>query len=386
MLALLQDPTLLTPSALYNCTSALTTSLRRSNLIASNDNNLLSVLSALSSVVQVGTALPKTLGIQISQTIDTLMVGREQHLVLGESTSVVTGSIKFSSQVGYGKDLYGYDTPLPQTDLEKFLGVVPARTSFDVFESSTGGVGRRQLRGGGGVSSSSPYGFTTVSNTQTTNNYLDLTANTTIVKLKIGYDGLLNGSTTTITLPTVGLITYLNIPSVNGTVHCGLNSSSYEVPLNCSANPSLVAICPGNITTDISYTCPNYTVTPQCLAWVSQLSAFAKFPECVVVQYDSNQTVCQCTGPTGYGDSEDDGGHVSYSNELAASAQIITSGFTNTVLHTKVDARTFAKNPVRYPIYRLTKSPCCSFRINRIFTSHFSFRKSQLQLVLYWDF
>ena len=167
----------------------------------------------------MGPALPKTLGIQISQTIDTLMVGREQHLVLGESTSVVTGSIKFSSQVGYGKDLYGYDTPLPQTDLEKFLGVVPARTSFDVFESSTGGVGRRQLRGGGGVSSSSPYGLTTISNTQTTNNYLDLTANTTIVKLKIGYDGLLNGSTTTITLPTVGLITYLNIPSVNGTVH-----------------------------------------------------------------------------------------------------------------------------------------------------------------------
>jgi len=389
VLALLQDPTLLTPSALYNCTSALTTSLRRSNLIASNDNNLLSVLSALSSVVQVGTALPKTLGIQISQTIDAIIVGREQQLVLGESTSVVTGSVKFYSKVGYGKDLYGYETPLPQTDLEEYLGVVPARTSFDVIKISTGRTSRRQLGVvGDGISSSSPspYGHTTVTNTQTTNNYLDLAANTTVIKLKIGYEGVLNGSTTTITFPTVGLISYLNIPSVNGTVNCGLNSSSYVVPLNCTANPTLVATCPGNILTDIYFTCPQYTVTPSCLAWGSQLNTFAQVPECVVVQYDSNQTVCQCTGPTGYGDSEDDGGHVSYSNELAASAQIITSGFTNTVLHTKVDARTFAKNPVRYPIYRLTKSPCCSFRINRIFTSHFSFRKSQLQLVLYWDF
>ena len=312
-------------------------------------------MSALSNIIQVGTSLPKTLGVQCSHSIDALLVGREKQLVLGESTSLVTAGMKFYSKVGYGKDLYGYEIPLPQTELEKYLGARAAQTAFNVFGNSrtTTSIERRQLlnEGGTGTSTSSLYSYASLSSSQTTTNYLTLQANTTIIKLKIGYDGMLNDSTTTITMPTVGQITYSALQSVNGTVHCGLNSSSYDVALNCSLDPSLVVKCPGNITTDISYTCPGYSVVPECLAWVQQLADFAVVPECVVVQYDSNQTVCQCTGPTGYGDSEDDGGHVSYSNELAASAQIITSAFTNTILHTKVDASTLAKNPVRHPSF-----------------------------------
>jgi len=97
---------------------------------------------------------------------------------------------------------------------------------------------------------------------------------------------------------------------------------------------------------NIKYTCPLTAVVPQCLAWVSERAAFEQLPQCVVVDYDSTRTVCECTGSTGYGDSEEDGGQVSFSNELAASASIITSTFTNTILHTKVDASTFAKNVV----------------------------------------
>ena len=352
--------------ALHNCSAALVAMVMSYRDLCAADGRIDLVLQAMSTIITHGKSLPVSISRQISQSMDELTAAKGNLLVAGESIDMVTGNIRFLSSSGFLSRVESKTYSSSQTPLEMFLGAPIAtmtfsqhkaisvrRTSYKLkslqsikvignrFESEVNDASESGSSDGGNGA------VVLVSVSQSNVNYLPgRSPNTTAMKVTLSYDSDPGVSTVVITIPNSSPILYYDIKPQNGSVACKKTGRPYSVSANCSIAPDINVTCPGNDTRILKFVCPGKKLVPSCLAWNGE--DYVTSDACTVVAYTPYNTTCACVGDTGYNEAL---GAPATNNpqidNIAASADIVVSGFTDTLTSAKdISPSSLTKNKV----------------------------------------
>ena len=334
--------------ALHNCSAALVAMVMSYRDLCAADGRIDLVLQAMSTIITHGKSLPVSISRQISQSMDELTAAKGNLLVAGESIDMVTGNIRFLSSSGFLSQVETTTYGAPQTLLEEFLGTPLATMSF-----SQGASARRdrflkaRQSSGGGSDDGGDGAVVLVSVSQSNVNYLPgRSPNTTAMKVTLSYDSDPGVSTVVITIPNSSPILYYDIKPQNGSVACKKTGRPYSVSANCSIAPDINVTCPGNDTRILKFVCPGKKLVPSCLAWNGE--DYVTSDACTVVAYTPYNTTCACVGDTGYDEAlGEPASNNPQIDNIAASADIVVSGFTDTWTSAKnISPSSLTKNKV----------------------------------------
>ena len=308
MASILLDHDQITDAALLNCTLALTSMVSLHPSLASSDQTAPAVLSALSNVIDRGLSTPASVLAVVSAAIKKLTFSRQDYLAVGEFSSLTSSNIRMHVAVLYAGNLNLTSLKLPQTPTEALVGE-PATTAHIL---TTGDV----------------YGTLTVSIAQYTKSpYGNATLVTGSIIVQTYFHDTPSSNEVQVVLRNSRAISR-NQPLVTGQVNCLAAAHPYPVLVSCNVGYNMTVSCLGNVSGQISYTCPAQIHTMKCK--LGDGVTFNTDESCRVVSYTSENTTCQCQGSSSSHRRLSAGETNPIIQEIGASLEIVTSNFVET--------------------------------------------------------
>jgi hypothetical protein len=302
---LLFDPTLLTEAALENCTLALVETIVDNPSIASQLSVATGSLQSLSGLL--GASLDQALMDEVDAAISVLVTGMQSYLAADMApTKLVTGNIETSVSVVSLQYLANSTFSPPQPSLYEYLAQPVDAVAVEATGSDQLGVSLVQV----GVSNlertdSLPLSLridgskvpsavaSQLAHFQAVYQavYSPIAPNSRSRRLQQGVSTV--AASATVVLYNSAPITYVNATSYNTTFVCEKSSVPYNATIICSEDFAYNLTCPASHGGHFVVTCPHVTSFPLCFE-PDAYGGYERSDRCTVVEYDSEQTVCQC--------------------------------------------------------------------------------------------
>lgn len=302
--SILLDMTQITNHALNNCTAALVETVLDHPNMAGTDDVVGLVVQALSGVLAKGTDLSLSLQQQVSAAIQSLSLGRQQNIAVGEpGTSLMTPSLRlFTAKQSPENIDQGQTLTIPQSTFETYnrapvVTVAISTSSSDASGASGAGQMHRQLKRKVVDESREPVGITLV---QFANNFRGITTDSSALQVQEYHygGGSIQPISFVVTLQNMNNVIYYNREVESRVTVCPPHKDPVALPANCTYDSTVNAICPGNwVYGYISTACPASKKSAQCLYWDGD--TYSPDPNCVAVRYTPTNTTCVCNSQAG---------------------------------------------------------------------------------------
>ena len=317
--SVLMDITQISETALGNCSVALIVTIREYPDIAGQSTIAPQCVTALSNVLEVGSALPSWLLGNISGTVSVLTTGMQSNMAIGEPAQNITSkNAQLGTSVASGSSLATAQFGPPRTSAQSFENVPMSSMSFG-NPNSLGSSGAR------GVTvaqyNNNPFGSNNTHTTVLGNQVLSYGTSSS------GRRRLFNVQLPDLVmvLPNTAPVDYSRF-SKNGTVHCLKAPEKYVVSIKCQGNTTLHIRCNGTAAGNTAFNCPSHFVEPKCVMWDG--TSFSTNNNCKVVAYTAWNTTCSC--PQRITNSALKGEAKAALKQTAGAAAAVGSDFVNT--------------------------------------------------------
>jgi hypothetical protein len=333
--SILADPSQISELALYNCTYALSTTIKSNSEMAGRSDVVSTVVDTLSTVLEAD-ALPLDLVEELNGAYESLSEGIQSSLAIGEEMAAYTtknmrlGSALVSPN---NTDASGAHLTVPQSDFERLQGLPPTQLALNVSSGLVGGDGavgvtvfqyNKNVRKGDAATPG--VGFKTRGKDKV--NAIDGAASRRQLASTEAEDA---GVSLELTLQNLQpQHYYVTAPEV-GIVDCLRTGVPHNMTVECAdltGQPlTYLFYCPGLYGQRYNFTCPYYTLTAFCTSWDG--SQYVTDDSCEVVRRDSSSTTCRCSN------KDQDGRRLATVNsdlkELSSAIRPVTTPFVQLI-------------------------------------------------------
>lgn len=294
---LLIDPSQVSLPALYNCSSALTTTILEHADIAGLSDIAGSYISTISTVLGVND-LPSDIVSDLDLAYESMATGIQSTLAIGEDmTTYTTKNMRFGAVLlgTNNTDNAASALTVPQSDYEKLQKAKPTKLTLNISSGvvpEDGAVGVAVFQYNKTPfkqrSASASVGFQSKL-------YGEVNDKDTSRERRRGLatSGNGGGVTVAVDLQNINNIAYYATTPEVGIVDCLRTGVPHNVTLNCTSSTEYLFQCPGYYGLRYNYTCPMYTLTPFCTSYDG--TEFSVDNNCHVATYDATSTVCECS-------------------------------------------------------------------------------------------
>ena len=278
--SILLDTSQITASSMIDCSAALIDTIQANPNLITDSNTAISIISAISGILQFGSSLPNDTIIAINNALQTVSSSLQQlQLLPGEApVDILTRNLRFRSAILSAENMNSTDLSLPLSSAEELLNLTSNRVRIHLP------AGQR-----------SDAGITLV---QFTNNLANSTLLSPEIQIQISGTNtvsrrrLTESAQYSATVTSSVDINYSNLSApLSGTVHCDYRPSSYDLAAECQ-NQSFVIPCPARSILNYNYDCPGQQLAPACLVRVG--SEAHQNPSCEVLTFNATTIVCHC--------------------------------------------------------------------------------------------
>jgi hypothetical protein len=321
--SVLQDPSQISNAALRNCTAALVDTIVKHPDLTCQGDTLDQASSALSRILERGSALPRSLLASVNSALTALTTGCQATAVVGEvPVTIATTYMRVSSLVVDVSQGEEYRIEVPLTDFERFSGrKAPSVTLNNSHVSFGTSIGAAVLQ-----YNNNPRKVKTNSTSVTvqTVQYTDTTADASRRVL------------TTADEPGITVVLFNKEPITYGyqiaskhQVRCfEYRSTPYLRNVTCANGAVSYLTCPAHAKGVFNVTCPGYHSSPQCTTYEGE--EFVVDPDCQVIAYTPYNTTCYCKHATTRRYLADDG--AATVTEYSTTFKVIGEDFAETFI------------------------------------------------------
>ena len=292
--SLLVDATQVTDAALGNCTAALVGAILENPSLAGKTNAPLCA-TALSAVLQQGSALPLALVASVNTALSALAAAVQANMAVGEAPQTIsTKNARISTSIPDPATLALTIFTPPESAAEAFsdtpkttIGLVPGNDSA----ADPLGVSLLQYNsmpaGSQGLASISVGLQLTYVGSSATGSRRRLEGGRFLLSPPPPPPAI------TVTLQNTRPIAYISTPAANSSVVCPAAARNFTLTVTCAGSEEHLVACPGQAGT-AHYSCPPQQQVPVCASWDAALSIYAPDPLCRLLRYSPTNTTCAC--------------------------------------------------------------------------------------------